>query len=250
MVRRVGEQQQPLPDPAEANQTAEAKRQLKRRQRYVQDTQRSIVDGVEAFLKGLRVQTECQQLSVVDLLRLRALMVVVLGAGSKKTDLRPRDLNAQVHRRQVLPSGGDASWRRLVGRLFYDFFRNHVGTRAPLIKSLRLEPDDGQGIPEDVLECWATCLWTICAMRVAVNEAGASFPVSGSEAALAADLYRFTRLLPQQALSAVVHDVFAGMNRRYGERLGVAHVWPPFCAVGEPTASSTRSAAILVPSRM
>lgn len=207
---------------AEANQTAESKRQLERRQRYVQDTQRSIIDGVEAFLRGLREQAQGQLLGVVDLLRLRALLVVVLGAGSKKADLRPRDLNAQVHRRQVLPSGGEASWRRIVGRLLYDFFRDHVGTRAPLVKSLRLETDEGLGLPEDVLECWATCFWAICAMRVAVNDAGASFPVSNSEAALAADLYRFTRLLPQQALGAVVHDVFAGMNRRYAERLGVS----------------------------
>jgi hypothetical protein len=209
-------------DAAEAKRTAESKRQLERRQRYVQDTQRSIVDGVEAFLKGLREQAQGQLLSVVDLLRLRALLVVVLGAGSKKTDLRPRDLSAQIHRRQVLPFGGEASWRRLVGRLLYDFFRDHVGTRSPLIKSLRLESDEGQGLPEDVLECWASCFWAICAMRVAVNDAGASLPVSNSEAALAADLYRFTRLLPQQALGAVVHDVFAGMNRRYAERLGVS----------------------------
>lgn len=218
----VGALPPPSPDAAVTSQAAEAKRLLERRQRYVQDTQRSIVDGVEAFLKGLREQAQGQLLGVVDLLRLRALLVVVLGGGSKKADLRPRDLTAQVHRRQVLPSSGDASWRRLVGRLLYDFFRDHLGTREPLIRSLRLESDDGQGLPEDVLECWATCFWAICALRVAVNDAGASFPVSGSEAALAADLYRFTRLLPQQALGAVVHDVFAGMNRRYAERLGVS----------------------------
>lgn len=212
----------PSPDAATANQTVEAKRQLERRQRYVLDTQRSIVDGVEAFLKGLREQAQGQLLGVVDLLRLRALLVVVLGAGSKKVDLRPKDLNTQVHRRQVLPSGGDSSWRKLVGRLLYDFFRDHGGTRSPLIKDLRLESNDVQGLPEDVLECWATCFWAICAMRLDVNDAGASFPVSNSEAALAADLYRFTRLLPQQALGAVVNDVFAGMNRRYAERLGVS----------------------------
>ncbi len=205
-----------------ANQMTDSKRQLERRQRYVEDTQCSIVDGVEAFLKGLREQAQGQLLSVVDLLRLRVLLVVVLGAGSKKTDLRPKDLNAQVHRRQVLPSGGEASWRRLVGRLLYDFFRDHVGTRAPLIKSLRLESDNAPGLPEDVLECWATCFWALCAMRVAVDDAGASFAVSSSEAALAADLYRFTSLLPQQAFGAVVQDVFAGMNCRYAERLGVS----------------------------
>ena len=39
---------------------------------------------------------------------------------------------------------------------------------------------------------------------------------------LAADLYRLTRLLPEQALGAVVQEVFTGMSRRYGDRLGVS----------------------------
>ncbi len=218
----MGDLLQAAPDGASADQVAESTRQLRQRQRYVQDTQRSIADGVEAFLRGSREQANGQSLGVVDLLRLRALLIVVLGAGSKKTDLLPRDLAAQVRRRQVLPSVGEASWRRLVGRLLYDFFRDHVGTRAPLIRSLRLESDGDLGLPEDVLECWATCFWATCAMRVAVNDSGAPFQVTTSENLLAADLYRFTRLLPTQALGAVTIEVFAGMNRRYGDRLGVS----------------------------
>lgn len=104
----------------------------------------------------------------------------------------------------------------------YDFFRDHVGTRAPLIKSLRFESDGDLGFPEDVLECWATCFWATCAMRVAVNDVGAPHQVTNSENMLATDLYRFTRLLPEQALGAVVQEVFAGMTRRYGDRLGVS----------------------------
>lgn len=198
----------------------ESKRQLQQRRRYVEDSQRSIVDGAEAFLRNLRDQAQTHPLGVVDLLRLRALLVVVLGAGSKKANLRPKDLNAPVRRREVLPSRGDASWRGRVGRLLYEFFRDHAATRPPLINSLRLEVDDNQGLPEDVLECWATCFWAICAMRVATDDAGASFEVSAREAMLADDLYRFSRLLPQQALGAVVREVFAGMSGRYGERLG------------------------------
>ena len=202
---------------------AEARRQLRRRQRYVQDTQRSIVDGVDAFLRTLRDQVVGgRSLEAIDLLRLRALLVVVLGAGSERADLLPRDLVTQVHRRQVLPSNGDASWRRLVGRLLFDFFRDHGGVRTPLIKSLTLESDDNLGLPEDVLECWATCFWTTCAMRVAIDDKGMAAQTSNSGDLLATDLYKFTRLLPRQALGAVVGEVFAGMSRRYGERLGAS----------------------------
>lgn len=204
-------------DPSEVS-----KRRLQQRQRYMEDSQRSIVDAVEVFLRNLREQAQTQSLSVVDLLRLRALLVVVLGSGSKKTDLRPKDLSSQVRRRQVLPSRGDASWRGRVGRLLFEFFREHASTRPPLIKSLRLEIDDNQGLPEDVLECWATCFWAICAMRVATDDTGASFDVSAREFMLANDLYRFSRLLPQQALGPVVRDIFVGMSERYADRLGVS----------------------------
>lgn len=207
----------------EVGKDTEDKRRLRQRQRYVQDTQRSIVDGVKAFLKALRDRIDSgTSLGAIELLRLRALLVVVLGAGSKRVDILPRDLEGQVQRRQVLPSGGDESWRRVVGWLLFDFFRDHGGVRAPLIKNLTLESDDELGLPEDVLECWATCFWAACALRVAVNDRGSATQPSCSENHLAADLYRFTRLLPDQALGPVVGAVFAGMNRRYAERLGAS----------------------------
>lgn len=203
-------------------QDDDTKKQLLRRQRYIQDTQRSIVDGVGAFLKTLRDEaTGGRTLGVIDLLRLRALLVVVLGAASKKANLLARDLAVQVPRRQVLPSNGEESWLRLVGRLLYDFFRDHSGTRAPLVKSLALEPDEDLGLPEDVLECWATCFWAVCAIRVAINDSGVPAQTANTDL-LAMDLYRFVRLLPEQALGNVVREVFAGMNRRYAERIGAS----------------------------
>lgn len=202
--------------------TEESRRLLRQRQRYVEDTQRSVIDAVEAFLRNLREQSLMHRLSVVDLLRLRALLVVVLGLGSNKADLRPKDLDAKVLRRQVLPSRGDASWRGRIGRLLFEFFRDQAAVRPPLIKRLHLDVDDDQGMPEDVLECWATCFWAICAMRVATDDKGVSFEIPARESMLAHDLYRFSRLLPQQALGSVVRDIFDGMNYRYGERLGVS----------------------------
>jgi hypothetical protein len=216
-----GEFQQADANPPSAEKEAEDKKRLRQRQRYVQDTQQSIVTGVDAFLKKLREQVAGgQSLSVIDLLRLRALLVVVLGAGSKKVDLLPRDLTAPVHRRQVLPFAGENSWRRTACRLLFDFFRDHGGSSGPLINALTIEADGGQVLLEDVLECWATCFWTICAIRVAANDKDLVLQPSNSENLLAIDIYRFTRLLPQEALGTVVQDVFTGMSRRYGERLG------------------------------
>jgi hypothetical protein len=139
-------------------------KKLRQRQQYVLDTQQTIVAAVHAFLQSLHGRPEQEPLVVVDLLRLRVLLAVVLGAGSKKSDLLPRDLSVQVRRMQVLPSNGDASWRWLVGRLMFDFFRDHAGTKAPLIKRFGLERELTDGLPEDVLECWSACFWAVCAV--------------------------------------------------------------------------------------
>jgi hypothetical protein len=205
-----------------ARQDEDGVNKLRRRQEYVKDTQKSLVEAVERFLSGFHAaEARTQPLGVVDLLRLRALLVVVLGAGSSKSDRLPRDLNSPVRRRQVLPSRGDASWRRLVGRLLYDFFRNHDGARRPLVQRLVLAQDDGQGLPEDVIETWATCFWAACACRAAVDEKGFGCNPSPQENLTALDLYGVTRLPEAQAMGKAVLEIFDGMNRRYGARLGV-----------------------------
>lgn len=158
---------------------------------------------------------------MVDLLRLRVLLVVVLGAGSRKADPLPTGLDASGLQ-GVLPISGDESWRHLVGNLLFDFFRNHGGVRKPLISSVVLGIDGDGGLPIDVLECWATCYWAICATRVATNERDDSIaPLTGGKD-IAEDLYRYTQLLPTELLSDTVRSTFEGMSARYAERLGVS----------------------------
>jgi hypothetical protein len=206
-----------------AHRGEEEAKKLRRRQEYVKDTQKSLVEAVERFLSGFHtMEVRKQPLGVLELLRLRALLVIVLGAASNKSDLLPKDLNAPVLRRQVLPSRGEANWRWLVGRLLYDFFRNHDGLRRPLVERLVLTCEEGQqGFPEDVIETWSTCFWAACAARVATDDKGAAFELSVQEDLTALDLYCVTRLPEAQAMGNVVHEVFDGMSRRYGVRLGV-----------------------------
>lgn len=193
-----------------------SKQRLRRQQQYVKDTQTSLAKGVERFLSILRDEVSERHLGVVDLLRLRVLLMVILGAGSKMTNVLTMELNAEAYRPQVLPSSGDASWTRLVGRLLYEFFDKP----KPLIEQVVLDVQSDEGLPEDILECWATCYWALCSMRVFVNETGASVMLNDVSSRLAMSLYRYTRLLSDNALSEVVQGVFAGMSSRYGERLG------------------------------
>ncbi|WP_069353650.1 hypothetical protein [Burkholderia cenocepacia] len=197
-----------------------AAQRLRRQRQYVNDTQKSVIEAVEDFIELLQSEASKRDLDVVDLLRLRALLVVVLGAGSRKSNLMPGDTNAKVSRQQVLPSAGDASWQRRVTRLLYELFRTR-SSGQPLIARVVVDHGLGGGVPEDVLECWATCFWALCAMRVFVSEEGVPVQNGPREDRLAAALYRFAALLPEEALGDAVREVFAGMSHRYGARLGV-----------------------------
>lgn len=204
--------------------TDSSKQRLRRQQQYVKDTQATMAAAVERFLDTLHEEARNRPLGVVDLLRLRALLLimVVLGAGSKKSDLLPKELNATVSRRQVLPSKGEVNWRRLFGKLLSGFFRNHGGIRGPLSEKVVLDVDGELGLPDDVLECWTTCYWALCATRAAVDERGAPIKLTDGEQKIAQDLYRYTRLLPEEALSESVKVIFEGMGARYGERIGAS----------------------------
>lgn len=198
------------------------KERLRRRLKFVRDSQTGLAQGVEHFIEVLRDDTKQRMLGVIDLLRLRAVLMVVLGAGSRKLDLLPGNAAADPSRRELLPSDGDLSWRRLVGMLLYAFFRNRTSSAGPLLDHVVLELAEGEGLPEDVLECWATCYWALCASRVAVNERGERYKLSQNDERLALNVYRYTQLVPSAALNESLDEVFAGMSHRYGERIGAA----------------------------
>ena len=200
----------------------ERQKQLRRRQEYVKDTQQTIEHAAERFVWGLREQAEERPLGMIDVLRLRALLMVVLSAGSKKSDLLPKDVEMTFSRRQVLPSSGETSWRKLIGRLLWAFFRSHGGSNGPLINSVTFEAEPDGDLPTDVLECWATCFWAACASHVALDENNKCIAPTTSEINVAADLYLNTGLVPDELCGDTVKAVFKGLGDRYGERLGVS----------------------------
>ncbi|MEX3954176.1 hypothetical protein AB4Y40_41725 [Paraburkholderia sp. EG287B] len=207
-------------DPAPPLEAGAAAQRLRRQRKYVKDSQKSLIEAVEDFIKLLRSEASKRDLDVVDLLRLRALLLVVLGAGSYKSNLMPGDANAKVSRQQVLPGAGEASWQRRVTRLLYELFRTTNGGQ-PLISRVVVDAGLGSELPEDVLECWATCFWALCALRVFISEEGSPVEIGHREDRLAMAVYRFTCLSREEALGEAVKEIFAGMSRHYGARLGV-----------------------------
>ena len=99
-----------------------------------------IVAG-KAASKGLRC---------VDLLRLRAMLMILATAAWDGVSPPKNSL-------QVLPPAGDteAAWPRLFGKVLFAYFG---GRKA--IQTLVLDGFYDQ-IPDDILECWASCIWAI-----------------------------------------------------------------------------------------
>lgn len=201
--------------------------QVRRYQRYILSSGRDIREAIESFAAGLREKASTQPLTARDLLRLRLLLMVVLRAGSNKANLLSKDSAQPLLRHQVLSFGADG-WHGLVYRLLYEFFRDQSSMRKALIGYVHLEGMTEEfGFPEDVLECWATCFYALCAARTAVDErAQSNRPILGEDL-LAQCVYRLTRLNAGQAANETVASVFEGMSRRYGERLGAdaSAVW-------------------------
>lgn len=195
--------------------------QERRKYKAMRDSRQSIVKAVRSCQDAFQEDAELGSLGVVELLRLRVLLAVVLGAGSRVADPVPTGSDS-TGIRAVLPISGDDSWRRLIGNLLFDFFRNHGGLRKPLIEKVVLDIDDEVVLPKDVLECWATCYWAICATRVATSDRGEAVVPLKSENSIAEDLYRYTQLLPSELRGETVKSIFAGMSARYAERLGVS----------------------------
>lgn len=196
---------------------------LEERRRYkaMRDTRQSIVKAVRSRQMIFQQDAAERPLGVVDLLRLRVLLVVVLGAGSRRAVPYPAGPDtSDLH--GVLPISGEESWRRLVGNLLFDFFRHHLGGRKPLISKVVLDICDQDDLPTDVLECWATCYWAVCATRVATDERGDRVAPLPGETDIAEDLYRYTQLLPTELSGDTVRLTFEGMSARYAERLGVS----------------------------
>lgn len=202
--------------------SSDERQQLRRQQAYYKDTQKSIADAVQRFIADVQRRTTSQPLGIADLLRLRVLLMVVLGAGSNKSTLLPTDPTAKISRRQVLPSQGEFGWPYLAGRLLFTFFRAHAGSQGPLVEKLAVASDGNAGIPDDVLECWATCFWAACAMHVAIDDKKQHLKLPLKKQEADEDLYRGTRVVREEALGERVTEFLSRLNQRFAKRLGVS----------------------------
>lgn len=205
-----GEEFSPAPD-AEADETqeeAEKKRAARRRA-----TREQIAEAVNQFNKRIREKAKAGEITPFDVLRLRAILTIVAAAGQPikaKSGHQPTSL-------QVLPLDDSAdSWPMLMGRVLFTFFGgNHAS-----IHQVKIEAIHDQ-IPDDILECWATCFWAIQTCALAVNSNDKLKKNSLRMIDLMQKTYALTGLRGDELNSDLVITVIEQMNERFADRLGL-----------------------------
>ena len=125
-----------------------------------------IVKAVKAFNNRISARAREGELTPFDCLRLRAILTVVTAAGRVGMDKQSnKGQQTSLTTLQVLPSvGSDDCWPRLLGQILFTMF----GGPKPAIHHLKID-DIYDQVPDDLIECWACCFWTVQACLAATK---------------------------------------------------------------------------------
>jgi hypothetical protein len=179
-------------------------------------TRGQIADAVKAFNERISERKFGGTLTTFDVLRLRALLMIVAAAGWAGAE---SDAGESIGRTslQVLPvQDGAEGWPRLMGQVLFGFF----GGNDPAIRHVNLDALHEQPT-DDILECWATCFWCLHACLVALCSNDEHAALARYILALAERLYRLTGLKKDELLAPDLELVMERMSERFNGRLGL-----------------------------
>ena len=180
-------------------------------------TKDQLVKATKLYMFRIKARRESGTLDNYDVLRLRALLMILCAAAMPCSPSGGGKPGGQS-RLSVLPPEKDAhSWPNLMGKAIYALF----GGTSPAFRDLCVNCQHDQ-IPDDFIECWATCYWCIQACLVA--------PLSQPDHAR---LERFLKPLlekvclvtlptKEELVGEDVMTLMEGMSAHHSERLGIA----------------------------
>jgi len=173
-----------------------------------QQNRDQILKAVNTFVKRMNDRADEEELSSIDLLRLRAMLTIIAAAAMPET----KDVSKKVTSLQVLPaSGNEPTWPRLQGRVLFSLF----GGSRPPIRFLRIENIFDQ-IPDDLLECWASCFWVVQACHLATSR----YPIFGLDS-LTERVYSLTGLRSNELIDERIIHVMERLGERFAGRFGL-----------------------------
>jgi hypothetical protein len=200
------------PEPDAAEQERQARRKQQRRA-----TQDQLVKAMQTFQSGIKERQEKgEALTNHDLVRLRALIMILATAASPHAHLRKKAKDDQSTLR-VLPVEGDQnSWPLLIGRLLFTFF----GGNKPAIRLLHTTDEHDQ-VPGDFNECWATCYWAFQACMNAPLSAKEKARIKGFLESIIQSAFIFTLPSKDELLGDDILAVMDRMNESYATGMSI-----------------------------
>lgn len=186
--------------------------QLKRERRAEHADE--IIGTMQGFEERIRDRAAHGTLNAVDVLRLRALIVIVSAAGwSGSSD---SDGTGRTSLQSFPISGGELTWPRILGRALFAFFG---GTR-PAIRDLQIDSSFDE-LTADIKEAWATSYWAVQACLAAAGAHTDQARLAPSLEMLALRIYATTQLHVSELTGPEVLLQIRAMSERYAKRLGV-----------------------------
>lgn len=170
-----------------------------------------LISAVASLSETVAEKASDQGLRSIDLLRLRAVLMIIASAGWSGVRSPRNSL-------QVLPAAndGEGTWPRLLGKVLFAYF----GGRRNAITSLVLDDVDDQ-IPKDIVESWATCIWAIQVTMVGVLRHREYQTIARVLETLRATIYRVIALGVEELESASVLGVLDALSNRFGPSLDI-----------------------------
>lgn len=144
------------PEAGDLSSEDEQRDELRRKATQRMATRAQITAAVTAFSERVSQRKKDGALTTLDILRLRALLMIVAAAGWNGSGTEGGVLARRTSLQVLAVQGGGDSWPRLLGRILFCFF----GGPDPAIRHLNLDALHDQ-FTDDILECWATCSWCL-----------------------------------------------------------------------------------------
>ena len=146
-------------DPNRIQRQVDLQRRRKAARRATRD---QLVRATQLYIERIRARRESGALDNYDVLRLRALLMILCAAAMPCSPSGGGEPDGQSRLRVLPPEKDEHSWPKLMGKLIFAMF----GGTNPAFRNLRVNNEHDR-IPDDFIECWATCYWCIQACLVA-----------------------------------------------------------------------------------
>ena len=211
---KAGEEFDTEKDPKREQQQVDLERRKNAARKATKD---QLVKATQRYIERIRTRRQSGALDNYDVLRLRALLMILCAAAMPCSPAGGGKSDGQSRLRVLPPEKDEHSWPNLMGRLIFAIF----GGKNPAFRDLCVSNEHDQ-IPDDFIECWATCYWCLQASLSAPLSQAGHARLEPLLKRLLEKVCRFTLPTEEELIGEDVMTLMESMSTHHAERLGIA----------------------------